>query len=77
MEGGLDRNSKELIFLNDMWDIVNQRIDKSTGKQASKVEVSVIIEILATVLNPLITLESQAYAVKELRQAIAASYQER
>lgn len=38
-EGRLNRNSKELIFLNDLWDLVNQRIDSITGQQSDCVEV--------------------------------------
>ena len=76
-EGGLNRTSKELIFVNDLWDLINLKFDAKACKQSSKIEVEILIEVLSTILNPLICLESQAYAVQELRIAIAASYVEK
>ena len=31
-KGGLNRSSKELIYINDLWDLMNQRLDTRTGK---------------------------------------------
>jgi len=31
-EGGLNRMSKELIFVNDLWDLTNLKFDTKTGK---------------------------------------------
>ena len=56
---------------------MNQRCDTRTGKQSGRIEVQILIEILSTVLNPLVALENQACAIAELRQAIQASYTER
>ena len=76
LEGGLNRASKELIFVNDLWDLVNQKLDPKTGKQAFKIETRILTEMLFVVLNPLVTLAHQAKAIAELRGAIAASYKE-
>lgn len=56
-EGGLNRMSKELIFVNDLWDLINLKSDVKTGRQAAKIEIEIVIEVLNTILNPLICLK--------------------
>ena len=44
--GKLDRQSKELIFVNDLWDLVNLRFDPLLGKQSTKVEFQIVLSFL-------------------------------
>ena len=52
-----DRASKEKIFLNDLWDLINQCYNPKTGKQSFKVEADFVCQYMKVVLDPYITLE--------------------
>jgi hypothetical protein len=56
-QGKLNRASKELIFLNDLWDILNVKLDTQKGKQALRLETNIVVQGLLTLLSPFITLE--------------------
>ena len=71
-QGKLNRASKELIFVNDLWDLLNLKLDTQKGKQALKLEIKIVVQGFSMLLSPFVTLETQTRAILDLRTAIAA-----
>ena len=64
--GCLNRESKELIFFNDLWDILSQQtpyginLQNKGQKTRQKIKIEVAVSVLIIVLNPVTTLKYQA-----------------
>ena len=73
-EDEFDRASKEKIFLNDLWDLINQRCNSKTGKQSLKVETDFVCQYMKVVLDPYITLEEQTKVILGQREVVKQYY---
>ena len=73
-EGRLNRNSKELIFFNDLWDLVNQRKNPASDQQTDSVEIEIVTDIVATMLHCLTPLAEQAAVLTAYRQSVTLHY---
>ena len=69
-----DRASKEKIFINDLWDLVNQCYSPKTGKQCVKVEADFVCQYMKVILDPYITLEEQSKVILAQREVVQQYY---
>ena len=73
-EDEFDRASKEKIFLNDLWDLINQRYNSKTGKQSFRVEADFVGQYMKVVLDPYITLDEQTKVILGQREVVKQYY---
>lgn len=64
--GCLNRESKELIFFNDLWDILSHQtpyginLQNKGQKMRQKIKIEVAVSVLIIIMNPVTTLKYQA-----------------